>query len=180
LKEQTSKHHDPALRETHDRRRDTPVGSLGERRRKCMANKLRRRLGKHEWRSRGRGDALTYVCQDKPPRGRSSRPEGGRLGHPPRSSRTINVAAQCRCEAQGTLVRAPTSGLIVGRTAVARRRFAFASTEQCGRASASSWPPGEVAQSGCAEHALCAVEAIGSQQLSHPRPVPAATRANAP
>jgi hypothetical protein len=42
-----------------------------------MANKLRCRLGKHEWRTRGRGDALTYVCQvcgktrDKPPRSRT-------------------------------------------------------------------------------------------------------------
>lgn len=41
-----------------------------------MTNKLRCRLGKHVWRSRGRGDALTYVCQvcgktrDKPPRRR--------------------------------------------------------------------------------------------------------------
>jgi hypothetical protein len=39
-----------------------------------MANKLRCRLGKHKWKSRGRGDALTYVCQvcgktrGKPPR----------------------------------------------------------------------------------------------------------------
>jgi hypothetical protein len=29
-----------------------------------MANKLRCRLGKHRWMTRGRGDALTYVCQD--------------------------------------------------------------------------------------------------------------------
>jgi hypothetical protein len=41
-----------------------------------MANKLRCRLGKHQWRTRGRGDALTYVCQvcgkavDRPPGGR--------------------------------------------------------------------------------------------------------------
>jgi hypothetical protein len=41
-----------------------------------MASKLRCRMGKHKWRSRGRGDALTYVCQvcgkttDKPPRSR--------------------------------------------------------------------------------------------------------------
>ena len=41
-----------------------------------MANKLRCRLGKHKWRTTGRGDALTYVCQvcgktrDKPPRSR--------------------------------------------------------------------------------------------------------------
>jgi hypothetical protein len=39
-----------------------------------MANKLRCRLGKHKWKTRGRGDALTYVCQvcgktsDTPPR----------------------------------------------------------------------------------------------------------------
>jgi hypothetical protein len=39
-----------------------------------MTNKLRCRLGKHRWRCRGRGDALTYFCQacgktrDKPPR----------------------------------------------------------------------------------------------------------------
>jgi hypothetical protein len=37
---------------------------------------VRCRLGKHTWRSRGRGDVLTYVCQacgktrDKPPRRR--------------------------------------------------------------------------------------------------------------
>jgi hypothetical protein len=42
-----------------------------------MANKLRCRLGKHKWKTRGRGDALTYVCQvcgktlDKPPRSRT-------------------------------------------------------------------------------------------------------------
>jgi hypothetical protein len=36
--------------------------------------KPRCRRGKHEWKTRGRGDALTYVCQvcgetsDKPPR----------------------------------------------------------------------------------------------------------------
>jgi hypothetical protein len=41
-----------------------------------MANKLRCRLGKHKWKTRGRGDALTYFCQfcattrDKPPRSR--------------------------------------------------------------------------------------------------------------
>jgi hypothetical protein len=28
-----------------------------------MANKLRCRLGKHKWKTRGRGDALTYFCQ---------------------------------------------------------------------------------------------------------------------
>jgi hypothetical protein len=39
-----------------------------------MATKLRCRLGKHRWKTRGRGDALTYVCdvcgkaRDKPPR----------------------------------------------------------------------------------------------------------------
>jgi len=27
-----------------------------------MTSTLRCRLGKHTWRSRGRGDALTYVC----------------------------------------------------------------------------------------------------------------------
>jgi hypothetical protein len=38
-----------------------------------MATKLRCRLGKHTWRTRGRADALTYICQacgkarDKPP-----------------------------------------------------------------------------------------------------------------
>ena len=38
------------------------------------AAKLRCRRGKHKWKTRGRGDALTYVCQvcgetsDKPPR----------------------------------------------------------------------------------------------------------------
>src|SRR5829696_9104595 len=31
--------------------------------RTSMANKLRCRLGKHEWTSRGRGDALTYLCR---------------------------------------------------------------------------------------------------------------------
>jgi hypothetical protein len=42
-----------------------------------MATKLRCRLGKHRWKTRGRGDALTYVCQvcgkttDKPPRSRT-------------------------------------------------------------------------------------------------------------
>jgi len=41
-----------------------------------MAKNLRCRLGKHIWRSRGRGDALTYFCQvcgetrDKPRRPR--------------------------------------------------------------------------------------------------------------
>jgi hypothetical protein len=45
--------------------------------RTSMGNKLRCGLGKHTWRSRGRGDALTYVCQacgktlDKPPRARA-------------------------------------------------------------------------------------------------------------
>jgi hypothetical protein len=39
-----------------------------------MAKNLRCHLGKHTWRSRGRGDNLTYFCQacgktlDKPPR----------------------------------------------------------------------------------------------------------------
>ena len=39
-----------------------------------MAKSLRCRLGKHKWRCRGRGDALTYICKacgktrDKPPR----------------------------------------------------------------------------------------------------------------
>jgi hypothetical protein len=28
-----------------------------------MATKLRCRLRKHKWRARGRGDALTYVCE---------------------------------------------------------------------------------------------------------------------
>jgi hypothetical protein len=51
-----------------------------------MVKTLRCRLGKHKWRSRGRGDALTYVCQncgktlDKPPRrrmGASEAPGGG-------------------------------------------------------------------------------------------------------
>jgi hypothetical protein len=34
------------------------------------------RRGKHQWKTRGRGDALTYICQvcgetsDKPPRGK--------------------------------------------------------------------------------------------------------------
>ena len=42
-----------------------------------MTTKLRCRLGKHRWKSRGRGDAITYVCQDcgkmldKAPRGRT-------------------------------------------------------------------------------------------------------------
>jgi hypothetical protein len=42
-----------------------------------MATNLRCRLGKHKWKTRGRGDALTYVCQvcgktrDKPPRSRT-------------------------------------------------------------------------------------------------------------
>jgi len=50
---------------------------LRERRRTSMATNVRCRLGKHEWRSRGRGDALTYFCQvcgktrDKPPRPRT-------------------------------------------------------------------------------------------------------------
>jgi hypothetical protein len=53
-----------------------------------MATKLRCRLGKHKWKTRGRADALTYVCQvcgktlDTPPRqkwGASERP------HPPGS-----------------------------------------------------------------------------------------------
>jgi hypothetical protein len=44
-----------------------------------MPQKLRCRLGKHRWRRRGRGDALTYFCEvcgkipDKPPR----KPGGG-------------------------------------------------------------------------------------------------------
>ena len=39
-----------------------------------MAIKLRCRVGKHKWRCRGRGEALSYVCElcaktrDKPPR----------------------------------------------------------------------------------------------------------------
>lgn len=39
-------------------------------------HKLRCRIGKHTWRTRGRADALTYFCQacgktrDKPPRSR--------------------------------------------------------------------------------------------------------------
>jgi hypothetical protein len=42
-----------------------------------MTTKLGCRLGKHDWRTRGRGDALTYVCRacgktrDKPPRPRT-------------------------------------------------------------------------------------------------------------
>jgi hypothetical protein len=42
-----------------------------------MPKSLRCRLGKHRWRSKGRGDALTYFCQvcgktlDKPPRWRT-------------------------------------------------------------------------------------------------------------
>ena len=48
-----------------------------------MVKRLRCRLGKHRWRSKGRGDALTYFCQvcgktlDKPRRA----PFGG--GEPP-------------------------------------------------------------------------------------------------
>jgi hypothetical protein len=53
-----------------------------------MGMTLRCRLGKHKWRSRGRGDALTYVCQncgktlEKPPRQRSGGAEapGGGSG----------------------------------------------------------------------------------------------------
>jgi hypothetical protein len=45
-----------------------------------MATKLRCRLGKHEWRARGRGDALIYFCQvcgktrDKPRGGKTEWP----------------------------------------------------------------------------------------------------------
>jgi hypothetical protein len=45
-----------------------------------MVNKLRCRLGKHKWRSRGRGNALTYRCEvcgktlDKPPPGKTDWP----------------------------------------------------------------------------------------------------------
>jgi hypothetical protein len=45
-----------------------------------MAIKLLCRLGKHRWRSKGRGDALTYFCQDcgktrdKPGRGKTESP----------------------------------------------------------------------------------------------------------
>ena len=55
-------------RDNHERR------LAPERRRTAMARKVRCRLGKHRWRSRGRGDALTYFCEvcgktrDKPPR----------------------------------------------------------------------------------------------------------------
>jgi len=51
-----------------------------------MSNRFRCRLGKHTWRSRGRGDVLTYVClvcgktRAKPPRrrwGASEAPGGG-------------------------------------------------------------------------------------------------------
>jgi hypothetical protein len=55
-------------RDNHERR------LAPERRRTAMARKLRCRLGKHRWRCRGRGDALTYFCEvcrktrDKPPR----------------------------------------------------------------------------------------------------------------
>ena len=51
-----------------------------------MSGRFRCRLGKHAWRSRGRSDVLTYVCQvcgktrDKPPRrrwGTSQAPGGG-------------------------------------------------------------------------------------------------------
>ena len=54
-----------------------------------MATKLRCRLGKHKCKTRGRGDALTYVCQvcgktlDKPPRskmGGAEAPGGGTMG----------------------------------------------------------------------------------------------------
>ena len=53
------------------------MSAPAERRRTTMANKLRCRLGRHKWRCRGRGDALTYFCQvcgttrDKPPRWRT-------------------------------------------------------------------------------------------------------------
>jgi hypothetical protein len=46
-----------------------------------MANRLRCRLGKHKWKTRGRGDALTYFCQvcgktlDKPPRSKTGATE---------------------------------------------------------------------------------------------------------
>jgi hypothetical protein len=46
-----------------------------------MANKLRCRVGKHRWKTRGRGDTLTYVCQvcgktrDHPPRSRTGAAE---------------------------------------------------------------------------------------------------------
>jgi len=53
-----------------------------------MAKSLRCRLGKHTWRRRGRGDALTWFCQgcgktlDKPPRERTKGAEapGGGMG----------------------------------------------------------------------------------------------------
>ena len=55
-----------------------------------MAKNLRCRLGKHIWRSRGRGDALTYFCQvcgktrDKPRRrtggSEAPLPPGGHAG----------------------------------------------------------------------------------------------------
>jgi hypothetical protein len=58
-----------------------------------MSSRFRCRLGRHTWRSKGRGDVLTYVCpvcgktRDKPPRRRwggseaPMPPGGGRSGY---------------------------------------------------------------------------------------------------
>ena len=94
-----------------------------------MATKLRCRLGKHKWRTTGRGDALTYVCEvcgktrDKPPHsGRTESPPPA----PPGSGAAWIIAyvlsgrrgearpAQCRVEARlshksRALEKSPTS-----------------------------------------------------------------------
>jgi len=57
----------------------------------AMSSRFRCRLGKHTWRSRGRGDVLTYVClvcgktRDTPPPRRSG---GSQAPMPPGGRRT--------------------------------------------------------------------------------------------
>jgi hypothetical protein len=54
-----------------------------------MATKIRCLLGQHKWRTRGRGAALTYVCEvcgktrDKPPPGRTESPPSAPPGSSP-------------------------------------------------------------------------------------------------
>jgi hypothetical protein len=99
-----------------------------------MTTRLRCRVRKHKWKTRGRGDALTYVCQvcgktrDKPPPSRTAAPRrrgclelartaalasdvrlGVSLGAVPFGGRTSTVAARLAVSIRGCR-RRPTDG----------------------------------------------------------------------
>jgi hypothetical protein len=102
-----------------------------EQRSTSMANKLRCRLGKCRWRSRGRGDALSYFCQDCGKHSTSCHARGwGRRGpetawlrggrQPPARGRRGGCEAQCRFEAHATAPPLPAASAPLRANAIAR------------------------------------------------------------